>query len=100
MKTALVLISNGTEDIEMSTIVDVMRRGGVKVTLCAVATSEKMCTCANGLMVTADVSMKELLSSNENHSYDMLVVPGGGKGVEAFCSVPAVFIIESLLIWL
>jgi putative intracellular protease/amidase len=32
-KSALVLVTDGTEDIEVTTCVDVLRRGGIAVTL-------------------------------------------------------------------
>lgn len=38
MTTALVVCTNGTEDIEYLSCVDILNRGGVHVTTCAVNT--------------------------------------------------------------
>lgn len=72
-----ILLGTGYEEIEALAACDVLRRGGVKTAL--VGIDGASVTGANGITVKADcglagVSLKEM---------EMLVVPGGGGGVES-----------------
>jgi hypothetical protein len=45
-------------------------------------------TCANGIHLQADCHLTSLLQNAQAlHAFDILVIPGGGKGVDEFCHV-------------
>ncbi|TPE49625.1 DJ-1/PfpI family protein [Maribrevibacterium harenarium] len=77
MTTALVAIANGSEDIEAVTIIDVLRRGGVDVTVASVH-DVKQVIAARGCRIEADV----LLSEVAGKLFDAVVLPGGMPGAE------------------
>ena len=83
-KTALVLLAPGAEEMEVSIIVDVLRRGGVKVTLAGVAGSGAV-TCSRGLRVVPDVALGDVAGS-----FDAVVLPGGAQGAENLGNSPLV----------
>jgi hypothetical protein len=86
MKSALVIITEGSEDLECVTVMDVLRRAGIQVTV-ASASQDTTVHCANGTKVLADVA----LSSVKDNEFDALVLPGGGKAAETYSSVLASF---------
>jgi protein DJ-1 len=83
-KTALVLLASGAEEIEVSIIVDVLRRGGVKVTLAGVSGSGAV-ICSRGLRVLPDVALGDVAGS-----FDAVVLPGGAQGAENLGNSPLV----------
>ena len=79
MSTALVFYTNGTEDIEVTATVDVLDRGGVKITKAAVTEDgSKTVTLAHGSVVTTEKHINDITDT-----YDLIVVPGGA-GVKNF----------------
>ncbi|MBN2802693.1 MAG: DJ-1/PfpI family protein [Deltaproteobacteria bacterium] len=72
-KRVLVPFSAGFEEIETVTIVDVLRRASIDVTLAALH-GERV-TGRSGITVKADKTLDEALV--ENSTYDMIVLPGG-----------------------
>jgi protein DJ-1 len=83
-KTALVLLAAGAEEMEVSIIVDVLRRGGLKVTLAGVAGSGPV-VCSRGLRVLPDVALGDVAGS-----FDAVVLPGGAQGAENLGNSPLV----------
>jgi protein DJ-1 len=83
-KTALVLLAAGAEEMEVSIIVDVLRRGGLKVTLAGVAGSGAV-TCSRGLRLLPDVALGDVAGS-----FDAVVLPGGAQGAENLGNSPLV----------
>lgn len=81
-KTALVPITQGTEELEAVTIIDVLRRADIEVTVAAVPADGQ----ATGLSITASRGVKlvadRLLSECTHHVYDAIVLPGGLPGAE------------------
>ncbi|MCO4784303.1 MAG: DJ-1/PfpI family protein [Marinomonas atlantica] len=77
MTTVLVPIANGSEDIEAITIIDVLRRGGVDLTVASVH-EDKQVKAANGTNLVADV----LLTDVAEQMFDAIVLPGGMLGAE------------------
>ncbi len=71
MASVLVPISQGFEEIETVSIVDVLRRGGVQVTIASL--EDEMVTGANGITIVANNRL-EYVDENE---FDMIVLPGG-----------------------
>ena len=79
MSRALVLVTNGSEEIETITICDVLRRGGVHLTLASI--HDGLVKCANGTQLNPDMALKELpLTQN----FDLLALPGGTAGAMEF----------------
>ncbi len=76
MKTVLVPLAPGFEEIETITVVDILRRAGARVTLAGV--QEGPLKGARGIHVLAD----ELLENVLNDNFDLIVLPGGQPGTD------------------
>lgn len=77
MATALIPIANGSEDIESVTLIDVLRRADVEVTVASVH-DELTITAARRTRITAD----RLMSECTNQQFDLIALPGGMPGAE------------------
>lgn len=76
MKQACVVLADGFEEVEAVTPIDYLRRAGMDVT---VAGLDKLSVRGgHAIIITADC----LLSAVQNRLFDVLVIPGGGKGAE------------------
>lgn len=76
-KTALIPIADGSEDIEAVCLIDVLRRAEVEVTVASV-TDDREITASRGTTIVADA----LISECGDHTYDVIVLPGGVPGAE------------------
>ncbi len=76
MATAVVILSPGFEEIEAVTIIDILRRGGVEVTVAGL--EEGLIKGSHGIPIKADVYYRNI----EGSSFDMLILPGGQPGTE------------------
>ena len=76
MVKALVFLAPGFEEIEASTIVDVLRRCGVEVTLAGLKPG--VVEGAHGIKFTSDKSVDEVTAKD----FDAVVCPGGAPGYE------------------
>lgn len=74
MKTVLILFSEGSEELEAVTVVNILRRAGISVTLAGLSTGALRGS--RGVLLTPDIPLDEVLTNN----YDMLVLPGGQPG--------------------
>ena len=74
MKKIAVLIANGSEEIEVLTPLDILRRTEAKADLISV--SDKTVKCSHQVLITADSVINEVDLS----SYDAIVIPGGMPG--------------------
>jgi protein DJ-1 len=83
-RTALVILAPGAEEIEVSIIVDVLRRASVKVTLAGLGGSAAV-TCSRGLRLVPDVALGDVAGN-----FDAVVLPGGAKGADNLASSPLV----------
>ena len=84
-KTALIPIAEGSEEIELVTIVDVLRRAGVKVTVASANSGDKLQICASrGTNIVADT----MLDDCAQNQYDLIAVPGGLPGSEHLAEHP------------
>lgn len=79
--TALLAVADGSEDIEVVTTLDVLRRAGVEVTLVSVM-PQRQITCAHGTALRADALLADVLDKD----FDAIVLPGGMPGAEHFAS--------------
>jgi 4-methyl-5(b-hydroxyethyl)-thiazole monophosphate biosynthesis len=76
MKSVLVLFAAGSEELETVTIVNILRRGGISVTLAGL---EAGALCGSrGIVLVPDTTLDDALQ----HSYDMVVLPGGQPGTD------------------
>jgi 4-methyl-5(b-hydroxyethyl)-thiazole monophosphate biosynthesis len=78
-KRALIPIANGTEEIEAVTIIDVLRRAGIEVTVASVNDSgELKIVGAHGITIVADCTIDDCTTA----LFDLIAVPGGLPGSE------------------
>ncbi len=71
-------LSNGFEEIEALTPVDVLRRVGVEVLTVSVNGRDKKVIGAHGIEVTADLELSEY----KEDCAEMLILPGGSDGTK------------------
>jgi len=74
MSRACVLLSDGFEEIEAITVIDVLRRAEVEATV--VGVDESMVTGSHGIAIKADL----LLSEAAGLTWDAVILPGGMPG--------------------
>ncbi len=84
MKTALVILSEGFEEIEALAPVDLLRRAGITCTVAA-HHENKFVTGKTGIQVVAE----ELFKDAAEKSYDLLIIPGG-PGIRHLRKDPAI----------
>lgn len=77
MKKVAILLGDGVEPVEAVAPIDVLRRGGVDVTLVACQGNDTV-TSAQNIDIVSNSNFKDVDLS----SFDMLVIPGGNGGVE------------------
>ena len=71
MAKIIIPISNGFEEIEAITIIDVCRRANIEVTIAGVEDLET--TGAHGIKIISDANIENISSDD----FDMIVLPGG-----------------------
>lgn len=76
MKTVLVPMAPGFEEIETITVVDILRRAGARVTLAG--TVEGPLKGSRGIHVLPDDQLDNILEKD----FDMIVLPGGQPGTD------------------
>lgn len=74
MKTVLVLFADGSEELEAITIVNILRRAGVSVTLAGLTAGSLRGS--RGVMIQPDSTLDEV----RHKDFDMIVLPGGQPG--------------------
>lgn len=77
MKKALVLLAEGSEEIEAVVTIDILTCAGIEVTYVSI-TNQKHVLCSRGVVI----STEHTLSDVAKHSFDVVVLPGGLKGAE------------------
>lgn len=76
-KSVLVPIADGSEDIESVTIIDVLRRAGVNVTVASVMPQQRLqITAARGTRIVADTHIEQC----SRDTFDLIALPGGLPG--------------------
>lgn len=84
MKTALVLFAEGSEELEAVTLVNILRRAGVAVTLAGL--SAGALKGARGITLQPDTTLDAAL----HEPFDMVVLPGGQPGTRNLQADPRV----------
>ncbi|MFG6655193.1 protein deglycase YajL [Scandinavium sp. M-37] len=83
--SALVCLAPGSEEMEAVTTIDLLVRGGIKVTTASVASDgDLVITCSRGVKLLADAPLVEVADGD----YDAIILPGGLKGAECFRDSP------------
>ena len=82
MKKVIVPLAQGFEEIEALTIVDILRRANVDVTMAALESLHVKG--AHGIVVVADTLLKEMNANN----FDMIALPGGLPGATNLAADP------------
>lgn len=75
MSKIAMFFAEGYEEVEALAVVDICRRGGITVDMVSV-TGENMVESSHGISIKMDKTFAEV----DFEEYDMLVLPGGGKG--------------------
>jgi len=84
MKTVLVAMAPGFEEIETITVVDILRRAGARVTLAA--TVKGVLEGSRGIKVEPD----ELLETVMEKDFDLICLPGGQPGTDNLKNDPRI----------
>lgn len=75
MKNVYLFLSEGFEEVEALTTVDLLRRAGINLSTVSITGSD-MVSGAHGIVVRADT----LIQKADYSSIDMLILPGGSPG--------------------
>ncbi|OCG27743.1 oxidative-stress-resistance chaperone [Gilliamella sp. wkB108] len=78
-KQALVFLSNGCEETEAVTTIDLLTRAGIKVTYASISDSREV-ECSRGVTILAQKTFSQI----KDIDYDVVILPGGVKGAENF----------------
>jgi len=84
MKNVLVLFAEGSEELEAVTIVNILRRAGISVTLAGLVTGALKGS--RGVMLTPDSTLDAVVQND----FDMIVLPGGQPGTNHLKADPRV----------
>jgi 4-methyl-5(b-hydroxyethyl)-thiazole monophosphate biosynthesis len=76
MAKVLVILADGFEEIEATSIIDVLRRADIEVITASLR--DKEVNGANGIRILAD----SYIDSARSQDFDMIVLPGGVSGAE------------------
>ena len=74
--TALVVVAQGSEEMEAVITIDVLRRGGIDVTVAGVEGADPI-RCSRGVVVTPDVALDSI-----DDGFDVVILPGGTEGAQ------------------
>ena len=74
-KTALVVICDSVEEVELVTTIDLLVRAGIAVTVASIETDRLAHTCTRGVKIVADKHLHEC-----TETYDVICIPGGMPG--------------------
>lgn len=85
MKHVLVLMADGSEEMETVTVVNILRRGGLRVTLAGL--TEGPLRGSRSISIVPDTTLDEALRDD----YDMVVLPGGQPGTQRLRADARVF---------
>jgi 4-methyl-5(b-hydroxyethyl)-thiazole monophosphate biosynthesis len=76
MKTVLVPLAEGSEELEAVTVIDLLRRAGIDVITAGLEAGPVKAS--RGVVLQPDTTLEEALHKD----YDMVVLPGGGPGAD------------------
>ncbi|XP_032684368.1 protein dj-1beta-like [Odontomachus brunneus] len=85
-KSALLVIADGSEEMEAVITADVLRRAGVVVTVASLL-DDNCVKCSRDIKICADA---KLADASKSQKYDAVILPGGLGGSKAFASSVAI----------
>ena len=77
-KKVMVILADGCEESEAATIIDVMRRAGIRCD--GVSIGGEIVRCQHGMRLLADQVLTDSLKEYE--TYDAVILPGGWSGTD------------------
>ncbi|KAJ8917238.1 hypothetical protein NQ315_002255 [Exocentrus adspersus] len=77
-RRALVLLAPGSEEMEVVICVDLLRRGGIEVSLAGLCDASDLVTCSKGVTIKPDIHLSEARGQ-----FDVVVLPGGVGGTQS-----------------
>ncbi|KAJ1365673.1 hypothetical protein KIN20_026078 [Parelaphostrongylus tenuis] len=80
--SALVILADGAEEMEAVITIDVLRRGGVDVTVAGLTGSNPV-KCSRKTVITPDCALKDVLSK----TFSVVILPGGQPGSNTLAAV-------------
>ena len=81
MKHVLIPLAEGFEEIEAVTVIDILRRAGMTVTVAGDAESGTTISGRNNIKVAPDCSLDDI-AARDPSEFDVVVLPGGIGGTE------------------
>ncbi|KAJ2745746.1 hypothetical protein GGI20_001916 [Coemansia sp. BCRC 34301] len=90
-KKAIVLVADGSEEMEAVITIDVLRRAGIQVLVLAAAAAETSAgpiVCSRGVKLVPDAYLGD--DSANIAAYDAVIVPGGAEGAATLSKNPRV----------
>jgi len=84
MKHVLIPIADGSEELEAVTMIDLLRRAGIDVTVASL--DGGTVTCSRGTRLAPDLSLDEALQRD----YDGIALPGGLPGADHLADDPRI----------
>ncbi|KAH7116811.1 class I glutamine amidotransferase-like protein [Dendryphion nanum] len=93
MVKALILVADGSEEIEFVTIYDVLVRAGFEVVTAGVELEDEkgVARLSRNLRLLPDHPTLTSVPHQTAHSnFDILLLPGGAPGAKTFCTTPTV----------
>lgn len=82
MVRVLVPLVDGFEEIEAVSIIDILRRADIEVTVAGVSQPNQLVTGSHSIPLQPDTTLNEIWSETLVNQFDALVIPGG-PGVKA-----------------
>lgn len=76
MKKALVLFAEGSEELEAVTVINILRRGGIDVTIAGLVAGPLRGS--RGTVLLPDTTVDQILAED----FDLIVLPGGQPGTD------------------
>jgi DJ-1 family protein len=86
-KNVLVLVADGSEEMEIVIFVDLLRRAGINVDIVSIKDNDNLIQCSRNIKLLADKNINDI---RDYEIYDLVYIPGGSVGVENLKSNPKV----------
>jgi protein deglycase len=78
-KNVLVLVADGSEEMEIVIFVDLLRRAGINVDIVSIKDNDNLIQCSRNIKLLADKNINDI---KDYGIYDLVYIPGGSVGVE------------------
>ncbi|ORX40413.1 DJ-1 protein [Piromyces finnis] len=85
-KSVLFLLSEGSEEMESTITIDVLRRAGLNVTVAGLQGAQPL-LCSRNVVIKPDVALEDI---KDKLAFDAIVLPGGNDGAHNFATSPLV----------